>query len=313
MSGQVWDLDLDEEYTAFRAARAIGRFVGRVREEYGQILKKMAQECFVDVTLATNQGQRLIQYLQQKYGDTIEPFSKFPGIYSFRNPLNQKWYALFARVAREKLEVDRQNWTKEELKEKIELVNLKIDPTQLTVLLAVDGVYPSYHMNKKNWVSIILDEKVSDDFLFSLVDNSRQLTIPRGFQNPSGPDMWVIPANPKMFDIDAEFANSKQVYWRQKGSIQTGDLVAMYITAPVRAIRYLCRVLEANIPAKDGGKNRMLVELLTAFDDELFSAARMAELGVKAVRGPRRLTKELMEAIQIEYSQKISKNSEKSR
>ena len=34
------------------------------------------------------------------------------------------------------------------------------------------NIYPAYHMNKKNWVSIILDESLSNDEIFNLIDIS---------------------------------------------------------------------------------------------------------------------------------------------
>ncbi|TCD46749.1 MmcQ family protein [Streptococcus sp. X16XC17] len=303
VSGEIWDLDVDEAYTAFRAVHVTGKFIGRVREEYGRILEDIAKNCFVETPLVSDQGNRLAQWILQTFGDVYDhPFEKHPTFFSYRNPVNSKWYALVMKVPRKKLAINQENWSQEQLEEEAEIVNFKVDPDQITKLVRQRGIYPSYHMNKSSWISLVLDDSVDDALLYSLIEKSRQLTMPRGFQNPTGPDMWVIPANPKMFDIDAEFAKTKRVYWRQKGTIQAGDLVAMYITTPVRAIRYLCRVLEVQIPAKDGGKNRMLVELVYQFEDEAFSATRMAELGVKAVRGPRRVTKELADAIHAVWS-----------
>ena len=34
------------------------------------------------------------------------------------------------------------------------------------------GIYPAYHMNKKHWVSILLDDTLTDDFIKNLIDIS---------------------------------------------------------------------------------------------------------------------------------------------
>ena len=124
---------------------------------------------------------------------------------------------------------------------------------------------------------------------------------------------WVIPANPKVYDIDAEFAETKTVYWTQKGKIRPGDLVAMYITAPVQAIRYVCCCLEAEIdntlfPEEPHIKKLMKDELVAQFSDETFSRERMMALGVRAVRGPRRMTKDLREAVEQELRRLTDSN-----
>lgn len=77
------------------------------------------------------------------------------------------------------------------------------------------------------------------------------------------------------------------------------------MTAPVQAIRYVCRVLGANlenhgesdIPTE---KKLMQVELLAQFSDDVLPRARMKDLGVRAVRGPRRLTEGVIELLSAE-------------
>ncbi|WP_330849233.1 MmcQ/YjbR family DNA-binding protein, partial [Streptococcus suis] len=137
-------------------------------------------------------------------------------------------------------------------------------------LLSRSGIFPAYHMSKKTWVSVLLDDTVEDQTVFALLEKSRYLVGPKSYKATQGPDYWVIPANPKVYDIDTEFAENKVVYWPQKSTIQVGDIVAIYVTAPVQAIRYVCRVLgenlenhgESDIPTE---KKLMQVELLAQF------------------------------------------------
>ena len=56
----------------------------------------------------------------------------------------------------------------------IEVLNVKSN--QVADLTQEKGIYPAFHMNKKYWVSIPLDNTLADEELFALVDRSWQLT-----------------------------------------------------------------------------------------------------------------------------------------
>ena len=299
VSSQVMDLDLEEEYRAVQVPTATGSFVGQVREAYLAVLENLAATCFEALPFAKDQTNRLARKIEREWGDPYDrPFDKYGDIVSYR--IGGKWYALILPLKLGKLGV-----TGPEAEEGVEVVNLKVDPADMEALLALPGVYPSYHMSKKSWISVVLDDALPDEQVWELVARSRHLANPNLLASDAGPDFWVIPANPKVYDIDAEFAETKTVYWTQKGKIKNGDLVAMYITTPVQAIRYVCCCLEAEIdntlyPDEPHIKKLMKVELVAQFSDDLFPRERMVALGVRAVRGPRRMTKELREAVEQE-------------
>ena len=158
----------------------------------------VAAACFEALPFLNPQTNRLAHYLQATYGDIYDhPFEKYPEFSSYRYPLNHKWYALIMTVARGKLDLGDETWSKEALEQKIEIINIKVNPKDLPRLLEIRGIYPSYHMSKKSWVSLVLDETVSDDLLFSLVENSRALVAGKSLGSLSGPDYWIVPANLK--------------------------------------------------------------------------------------------------------------------
>lgn len=39
-------------------------------------------------------------------------------------------------------------------------------------LIKIDGFYRAYHMNKKSWISIILDNTLDNEIIYSLIDQS---------------------------------------------------------------------------------------------------------------------------------------------
>lgn len=173
LSGQVLDLDLGDDYTAFRDSYAQGTFIGLVREEYAKVLRNVAEQCFRPQLFHQEQTNRLAHYVMAAFNDPMDqPFDKFPAFTAFRHSTNRKWYGLVGLVKREKLHNGKGNGTPEELQEELEMINIKVVPKELPKLLKLPGIYPAYHMSKKSWVTILLDDSLSDETLFALVNES---------------------------------------------------------------------------------------------------------------------------------------------
>ncbi len=57
-------------------------------------------------------------------------------------------------------------------------MNLKCDPEKAIILREhYDFVLPGYHMNKKHWNTIILDERISGNLLMELINDSYNLVV----------------------------------------------------------------------------------------------------------------------------------------
>src|ERR1700754_1782946 len=60
--------------------------------------------------------------------------------------------------------------------ESFESVNLKVDPEVGEELREkYPSVEPGYHMNKKHWITVIMDGSIPDKMVLKWVDNSYQL------------------------------------------------------------------------------------------------------------------------------------------
>ncbi len=86
----------------------------------------------------------------------------------FRHRMNNKWFGLVMQIDGEKLGLKNRG--------QVFVINLKLDP--LFIMSIVDGehVFPSYHMNKTHWVSVVLDEKLDKNKLYMMLDMSFNLT-----------------------------------------------------------------------------------------------------------------------------------------
>lgn len=166
VSGKVDDLDTGDEYLLLRVDSDNGSFSATVKAEYRAILRGIADKCFVKA-----QADRIQDEIKNRYGDEPDfPFKKFPDYAVFRNPKNRKWYGLLMTLPLGKLtgnEGDQQEVT---------VLNVKQTEDQPPDLLKKAGFFPAYHMNKQNWLSVLLNGDLPDDQVLALLDESRSFT-----------------------------------------------------------------------------------------------------------------------------------------
>lgn len=118
-----------------------------------------------------NQSE-LERYINQTYhADVDRPWMKYPSYKVFRHAANRKWFALIMDVQKDKLGLSETGV--------IDIVNLKCDPILVGTLRNYIGIFPAYHMNKDNWISVALDGSVPEDKVRMLLDISYELTAPK--------------------------------------------------------------------------------------------------------------------------------------
>jgi predicted DNA-binding protein (MmcQ/YjbR family) len=280
--GKVIEIELNEEYINFRIKGNSGEFVGKVREEYKSILQDIANKCFEKEYFIYEQTNRITKLINEKYNVSPEFLWNFVPDYGvFRNVRSKKWFGIVMNLDKSKIIPNKTG--------EVEVLNLKLDEN-VTKALKLNGVYSPYHSNKKNWVSIILDNTLSDEKIMELVDLSYDISNIKG--------EWIIPANPKYYDIINAFNETDTIIWKQSNNIWAGDIVYFYVAAPISAILYKCEVLEVDIPYKYSDKNVsmkkvMKIKLLKRYEQDIFTFEKLKKYGIKAIRGPRGLTDEL--------------------
>ncbi|MBR1825173.1 MAG: MmcQ/YjbR family DNA-binding protein [Alphaproteobacteria bacterium] len=169
MFGTVFETATEDEFLPLRVENMEG-FAGEVRAEYQKILENIKANCCRINYFAHPQANRLTQAIYDTFGDEPTfPWDKFDGYGVFKNPDSKKWYALIMTIDRSKLD--------KKLSGEIEVVNIKLDEAKIPELHKQNGFYPAYHMNKKSWITITLDDTVPDDVLFALVNESHAFTL----------------------------------------------------------------------------------------------------------------------------------------
>ncbi len=227
-------------------------------------------------------------YIKKKYKLSPEyPWAKYDSNAVFRHSDNKKWFALVMEVGKDRLGLSGDG--------SVDVINLKIDDLMFRdMLLREKGILPAYHMNKKHWITVLLDGTVKADRVYELIDTSFLATASKKKQKKmSPPREWIIPANPKFYDILHAFDNAGTIQWKQSGNMKAGDTVFMYVAAPVSEILYKCKVTESDIPYNYQDKNLtittvMNIKLLRRYEEGRFSFDRLKkEYGIYAIRGPR--------------------------
>lgn len=110
---------------------------------------------------------KICEYAKKKYGSDREFLWKNSNNSVIRRNDNKKWYAVFITVPRFRLGL--------EGNEPIDIADIKCDPIIAGSLRSKHGFLPAYHMNKSNWITVLLDGSIPLDEIFPLIDMSYNL------------------------------------------------------------------------------------------------------------------------------------------
>ncbi len=241
--GKIYDIETNEEYTNFRVEN-LGAFSNSVKEEYINILKNIVSNCYISHYFSFNQTNRIVNEITKKYNVSSEfLWDKYPSYGIFRSKSSNKWFAAI-------LNVDKSKVINNESGE-IEIINVKVDDL-VNDYLKEKGIFPAYHMSKKSWITIILDDTCKDEKIMELIDISYELVNKKS--------TWIIPANPKVYDIVSDFKKSDIMTWKHQNSMELGDIIYIYMTKPMGYIKYKCQIIDIN-------NNIMTIKLIKEFDD----------------------------------------------
>ena len=169
---KLMDLSTNEEFVLVDVRDSSGDFVGKIREEYEEILEDIFENCSTFDVFQSKQAKEVIQYVKEKYQDDLEYlWKKFPKNAIFRNKKNHKWYAALLVIPEKKLGIDSDKM--------IEIIDVRYQQEDIQNKIDNQKIWGGYHMNKEHWITIKLDETIDIKEIFQLIDNSYQLSLSR--------------------------------------------------------------------------------------------------------------------------------------
>ncbi len=114
--------------------------------------------------------QELFDLVEDEYAVQPDyPFKQEIDGAVFRHKGNRKWFALLMRVPKFRLGIGSNS------PEPAEVLNLKCDPMLREGLMQTNGIFPSYHMNKVHWISVLIEE-VDTETIKTLLEISYEKT-----------------------------------------------------------------------------------------------------------------------------------------
>lgn len=167
---KVFETSFDEEYIPFTLKSVQTPLVAGLREQVNKWVETILETAFDQ----NDMKNRLIEYGKEKHHSIPEhPFDEEPPKVStvLRVAKDGKWYALFMDVNAKSMGLKDEG--------KVDVVNLKTDPTKMASILDQRHFFPAYHMNKKLWISIVLDETTPWEKTIKLLDESFALVSPK--------------------------------------------------------------------------------------------------------------------------------------
>lgn len=116
--------------------------------------------------------EELEKYIAVRYGvEGDHPWIESPEYEVFRHANSKKWFALLMKLPAYRLKAGTQAADERE----IYILNVKSSPAFISTAAGEKGLYPAYHMSKKTWLSIAIEESGEENLKW-LLEMSYDLT-----------------------------------------------------------------------------------------------------------------------------------------
>ncbi len=242
--------------------------------------------------------QSILDFAAETYQTVPEyPWQRTPANAVLRHP-NGKWYGLIVSIPRCRITGASD--------ESCDVLNVKCDAMMIGSVILQKGFYPAYHMNKNNWISILLDGSVPLEQVIAMLQTSYALVSGGSGRNVrTEPKPWLVPANPQYENLAESLAVTGEIFWKQSGKFIVGDTLYIYEGRPIGAVTYACAVAETDIPYhyNQNGlhmEKAVRLKLLASYPQTQFPLERLHDYGVASVRGPRGIPEDLYAALMRE-------------
>ena len=159
----VIELPFNEEYILFNVLDSKGKFVSKIRTKVNELIEDIVKNCFKSL----DYRKLLLDYVKEKYGTIPEEPWEDNNHATIKTSNSKKWYGIFMSIPYKTLGLERNG--------KIDILNVKLNPELIESLIDKKHFFPAYHMNKKYWITILLDSDTDVNLVKSLIDKSFKL------------------------------------------------------------------------------------------------------------------------------------------
>lgn len=158
---QVYETATNEKYLPFYINDSIGSYVNNVKEKVEYLVEDVIQNCFTSYEIRN----KIFSYIMKKYHSVPEnPWKDHPNYFTLKTEKKKKWYGVIMEIPFSKLSKKENG--------KVMIMNLKNDPNKIQQIIDYKNFFPAYHMNKKYWFSVLLDNRIDFEKLKQRIDES---------------------------------------------------------------------------------------------------------------------------------------------
>lgn len=111
--------------------------------------------------------EEIYEYVKKQYGTVPEYLWKESPESAVLRHKNGKWYAVLMQVEKSRLGLEGDT--------EVDIIDVKCNPDMVGLLTQTYGFLPGYHMNKKYWITMLLDGTVSEAKILDFLDMSYDL------------------------------------------------------------------------------------------------------------------------------------------
>ena len=153
----------EKEIELYREANK--KAISQLKSLYDKALEDIEKHCFENTKSAIVQS--ILDYAKSKYGDEPEYLWEGYDYAVLRRKDTQKWYALIMDVPQKKLKLEGDSI--------VDILDIRFDAEKLAEKIDGKRFFFAYHMNKKHWITILLNGSVSPEEIFGYIDDSYQM------------------------------------------------------------------------------------------------------------------------------------------
>jgi predicted DNA-binding protein (MmcQ/YjbR family) len=265
------DAESKERFVPLYVPGTKGTYVDQVRKAFLSALLLIRNACCIQGGYQLAQTGRIIALVQDHLKISIDHlFAKNPSIGVFHHE-DGRWFAFISPVIRSKVFPgggDTQT----------EILVFRTDEKEN--LLKEKGFGRAWHMNQQRWVSLELNDAISDARILSLLENASDLS--------GGPacHAWLLPANPKQFDVIGALENCDEITWHKDGNVLLHDRVYLYYAKP-----YGCILYQFDVIAVDA--KQMVLHVVQRYRRGQIDLTFLKSIGLRAPRSLRHLPMDL--------------------
>ncbi|MDO4778847.1 MAG: MmcQ/YjbR family DNA-binding protein [Tissierellia bacterium] len=158
---KVYEEPGKEEYFPFEISSFSGSFISELREKINEISTDILDKCFDKIDIM----RQILEYVAAKYG--TNPRFPWDDESITLNLDNGRWFGIIMEIKKKSLGINDNG--------SVEIINLKLNPEKIERLIDFKMYFPAYHMNKRHWITVILDKNSDIENIKDLVDESYKL------------------------------------------------------------------------------------------------------------------------------------------